>query len=313
MNKPGAHPMVTFGLPTVNSENRLSVLLDSLLAQTYGEFKILISDNASTDGTNELCKEYAAKDGRITVFRQPERICMRDNFKFLLDKADTKYFSWQSDDDFLADKWLEKTFGALEADPSIQMVCTVYTTEKNGEVGNMQRNSGINKNFEGRVSQIVDDKINTWFFIGINGLWHTDHLKKTFGRLVEVYQHENLLGTDTLLNFNVVINQNFGFINEHLFTKRTLTDQRTYLTDFTYRQRYEQSMRMIDPGIRYMMEVIELSKHDESTKRKLAAVVQRLGPKAVTNTTWARRMKWRLLPWYRKKTKSSSIESSIAG
>ena len=124
--------MITIGLPTVNSELRISAQLDSLLHQTHGDFKILISDNASTDGTYDICQEYCNKDSRVVVIRQPERLNMRDNFKFLLDKAETAYFTWQADDDILDIKWLEVTHGELESRPDMNMAFTDSTLEQDG-------------------------------------------------------------------------------------------------------------------------------------------------------------------------------------
>ena len=58
-------PLVTIGLPVYNSERYLRQSLDSLLAQTYSDFVLIINDNASTDGTPRICEEYAAADPRV--------------------------------------------------------------------------------------------------------------------------------------------------------------------------------------------------------------------------------------------------------
>jgi glycosyltransferase involved in cell wall biosynthesis len=64
-------PRVRIGLPAYNGERHLPAALDSLLAQTYGDFELIISDNASTDRTEEICREYAARDSRIRYHRSP--------------------------------------------------------------------------------------------------------------------------------------------------------------------------------------------------------------------------------------------------
>jgi glycosyltransferase involved in cell wall biosynthesis len=62
-------PQVSIGLPVYNCENFLAAALDSLVTQTFTDFELIISDNASTDGTSDICRDYAAKDPRIRYFR----------------------------------------------------------------------------------------------------------------------------------------------------------------------------------------------------------------------------------------------------
>ena len=301
--------MITIGLPTVNSELRITTQLDSLLAQTYEDFKILISDNASTDGTYDICQEYCKKDSRVVVIRQPERLNMRDNFKFLLDKAETAYFTWQQDDDILDQKWLEVTHGELEARPEMNMAFTDSTLEKDGVDKTSQKNYDINKDPLLRLRQLfLDRSYLLWMFVGIDGLWRTEHLQQCFGRLIQVYEHENLLGTDNLLMFISEINRDYSFIRQNLFTKRLLSDQRTYRTNYTYRDRYVQSRRMMSQSIVYMTEVINASDYSEEDKRKLIKLARSIARNTITNASWLRRLKWRMLPWYRKTSKSKAAD-----
>ena len=301
--------MITIGLPTVNSELRITTQLDSLLAQTYEDFKILISDNASTDGTYDICQEYCKKDSRVVVIRQPERLNMRDNFKFLLDKAETAYFTWQQDDDILDQKWLEVTHGELEARPEMNMAFTDSTLEKDGVDKTSQKNYDINKDPLLRLRQLfLDRSYLLWMFVGIDGLWRTEHLQQCFGRLIQVYEHENLLGTDNLLMFISEINRDYSFIRQNLFTKRLLSDQRTYRTNYTYRDRYVQSRRMMSQSIVYMTEVINASDYSEEDKRKLIKLAKSIARNTITNASWLRRLKWRMLPWYRKTSKSKAAD-----
>jgi glycosyltransferase involved in cell wall biosynthesis len=67
-------PPLTIGLPVYNGQNYLSESLDSLLAQTYPDLELIISDNASVDGTEAICRDYAARDGRIRYVRQQANI-----------------------------------------------------------------------------------------------------------------------------------------------------------------------------------------------------------------------------------------------
>ena len=62
-------PMLTVGMPVYNADSFLAKSLDSILSQTFTDFELLISDNASTDRTEEICQEYASRDKRIRYFR----------------------------------------------------------------------------------------------------------------------------------------------------------------------------------------------------------------------------------------------------
>lgn len=62
-------PLISIGLPVYNGERHIRQALDSLLAQNYGDFELIISDNASTDETQQICLEYAARDERIRYYR----------------------------------------------------------------------------------------------------------------------------------------------------------------------------------------------------------------------------------------------------
>ena len=62
---------VSIGLPVYNGEAFLTESIESLLAQTFDDFELIISDNASTDGTEEICRSFAAADARIQYHREP--------------------------------------------------------------------------------------------------------------------------------------------------------------------------------------------------------------------------------------------------
>lgn len=100
--KSAAIPKVSIGVPVYNGEIYIREALDSLLAQTFTNFELIISDNASTDGTEAICRKYAAHDPRIRYIRQPENRGALANFKYLLDEAAGEYFQWLGSDDCLS-------------------------------------------------------------------------------------------------------------------------------------------------------------------------------------------------------------------
>lgn len=113
----GAPPTLSVGLPVYNGEEYLPQALDALLAQTFTDFELVVSDNASTDGTAEICRDYARRDPRIRYVRQPVNIGIDPNHWFLAEQARGRYFKWASHDDLYAPDLLRVCVEALERHP----------------------------------------------------------------------------------------------------------------------------------------------------------------------------------------------------
>ena len=114
---PGQTPLVTLGLPVYNGEEYLRESLDGLLAQTFKDFELVISDNASTDATPEIIREYAASDPRIRYIRQAVNQGAVPNHNLLVREARGKYFKWAAHDDLYEPLLLERCVAALESHP----------------------------------------------------------------------------------------------------------------------------------------------------------------------------------------------------
>ena len=112
-----AGPPVSIGLPVYNGEKYLADSLESLLGQTYEDFELIISDNASTDGTAEICRRYGRQDPRIRYFRQSRNIGAGPNGNFVIDQSRGRLFKWASHDDVYAPDLLRRCIEALDAHP----------------------------------------------------------------------------------------------------------------------------------------------------------------------------------------------------
>jgi len=99
---------VSIGMPVYNGEAYIRNAIDSLLKQTLIDFELIISDNASTDGTESICREYAAQDVRIFYFRQKKNIGAAANFQFVVNHARADFFMWAAYDDTWAESYLRK-------------------------------------------------------------------------------------------------------------------------------------------------------------------------------------------------------------
>jgi len=107
-------PQVSIGMPVYNGEPFIRAALDSLLAQTFTDFELIISDNASTDKTEQICREYSAKDKRIRYIRQEINRGAMSNFQYVLDEALGEYFMWAAADDMWDSEFILKLIPLIE-------------------------------------------------------------------------------------------------------------------------------------------------------------------------------------------------------
>ena len=110
---------LTIGLPVYNGEDFLAESLESLLGQTYENFELLISDNASTDGTADICQRYARQDSRIRYVRQPVNIGLARNESFLMRQATGELFKLAAHDDLYARDLMKRCVEALDERPEV--------------------------------------------------------------------------------------------------------------------------------------------------------------------------------------------------
>lgn len=128
-------PRVTIGLPVYNGQNYLVETLESILAQTFTDFELVISDNASTDDTEKICREYAARDERIRYFRNSVNIGASANYNRAFELGVAPYFKWAAHDDLLAPAFLERCVQALDDDPDVVLAYTrAKAIDADGEV-----------------------------------------------------------------------------------------------------------------------------------------------------------------------------------
>lgn len=120
-------PPVSVGLPVYNGEAFLREALDSILNQTLSDFELIISDNASTDRTEEICRAYVKKDSRIRYFRNEKNIGAAGNYNQAFHASRGQYFKWAAHDDVCAPEFLERCVAVLESDRSA-VLCYPATT-----------------------------------------------------------------------------------------------------------------------------------------------------------------------------------------
>src|SRR6516164_10769129 len=112
-------PKLSVGLPVYNGENYLAEAIEALLGQSYEDFELIISDNASTDGTADICRRYEKQDSRIRYIRQPLNIGLAPNHNFVFRQARGELFKWASHDDLYARDLLKRCVDALDEFPHV--------------------------------------------------------------------------------------------------------------------------------------------------------------------------------------------------
>lgn len=112
-------PRVSLGMPVYNGESFLCEAIDSILAQTFTDFELIISDNASTDKTPEICQAYVAQDPRIHYYRNDHNLGGASNQSRVAELASGQYFKWVHHDDICAPEFLERCVEVLDQHPSV--------------------------------------------------------------------------------------------------------------------------------------------------------------------------------------------------
>jgi glycosyltransferase involved in cell wall biosynthesis len=172
-------PLVSIGFPIYNSGSLLKRALDDLLNQSYGNFELIISDNASTDDTWKTCQEYAASDPRIRLFQNTENIGALANFAHVLTLATGKYFMWAAHDDQWEANFIEECVTQLEAHPdsSLCFVQHIHFDDRTGKRSTINYPIGLQSPM---VWQRLQSLLLCWPLpnVIVYGLFRTDFLRR---------------------------------------------------------------------------------------------------------------------------------------
>lgn len=206
-------PLVSLGLPVYNGANFLREALESILAQTYPRWELILSDNGSTDGTPAICSEFAARDGRIRYYKHPVNMGATRNFNFTVALAKGSLFRWTAHDDVCEPELLERCVAGLLAHP--QAVLCHPRTRVIGPAGEPLYDYTVRLRTDSpRVEERYGDLISVdHACFAIFGLMRTDLLRRTplLGAFV---------GSDRNLLAELALHGPFHEIPEYLFRRR---------------------------------------------------------------------------------------------
>jgi predicted O-linked N-acetylglucosamine transferase (SPINDLY family)/glycosyltransferase involved in cell wall biosynthesis len=211
-----SQPLVSIAMPVYNGDRYICQALDSLLAQDYNNFELLISDNASTDSTAEICQKYAANNPKIRYFRNSTNIGAISNFNQAFKLSTGKYFMWAAHDDLWAPSYVSKCLAQLELHPNAVLCFSeIHVINELGYPINSEYNQfldTVGKDIPERIRRLTY-KLN--WYDAIYGLMRADALKKT-----------NLMsakyGGDVILLMELMLLGEFAKVPEKLFAYRLL-------------------------------------------------------------------------------------------
>jgi glycosyltransferase involved in cell wall biosynthesis len=206
-------PLISVGMPVYNGENYIEPAIESILNQTFDDFRLIISDNASTDRTEEICHKYTLKDTRIRYFRNQKNLGAAHNFNLVFKLSSSKYFMWAAHDDIYAPNFLSSCIKVLEQNAHV-VLCfakTKFIDEhgillKDYDYAPVVSSPSPTKRF---FQIVLDDYI----VVEIFGLIRSDILRKT--PLIGYYA-----GADKVLLGELALHGPFFEIPEYLFFHR---------------------------------------------------------------------------------------------
>ncbi|MCK4236674.1 MAG: glycosyltransferase family 2 protein, partial [Candidatus Krumholzibacteria bacterium] len=207
-------PRVSIGIPVYNGERYIAGTIDSILAQTFRDFELIISDNASTDGTSTICRRYAAADERVRYFRNERNLGAAKNFNLLFTHARGEYFKWAAADNLIEPTFLERCVEVLDARPD---AVVAYTKCKQiNDFDGTMRTIDTDRDLE---SADACERLHNLFLqvIGMQdtiwGLMRVSALQKT--RLIRSF-----VGADDCLLIELILQGPYVEVPEHLLVLR---------------------------------------------------------------------------------------------
>jgi glycosyltransferase involved in cell wall biosynthesis len=244
-------PTVSICLPVYNGEKYLGEAIRSVLEQDFEDFELIISDNASTDRTQEICRRALEGDCRVRYFRANVNRGLARNFNRAFAVARGRYSMWIGHDDLLGRAYVRECLEVLKKDPAA-VLCFAnanYIDDKGNVVKQVDpNNSGAPDRPSWRFHNVLYDGMCD----PVAGLMKTEVLKQT-------KLHGAFADSDRVLLAEMALRGRFGLVSDYLFSKRMHTQQ----TTSKYKDRRERTL-IFDPAragkisFPFMLEAMEL-------------------------------------------------------
>ena len=235
-------------MPAYNSARTLRSSIDSLLDQTFTDFELIISDNASSDATCAIVEEYAARDPRIVALKQPQNIGANGNYSAVFRAAKGRYFKWASSNDWCAPEFLGRCVARLENHPEAVLVAPRACLFTESPADAVTYPSDVPFDQPDAVDRLVVVCRNLALNNVLNGVVRTEVLRQT--RLIDHYP-----GADIVLVGHIALLGKIVLLDEHLFYRRMDRETATHLMtdDAIHLHHYpKKTLRALFPNWRFM-------------------------------------------------------------
>ncbi|HUW34679.1 MAG TPA: glycosyltransferase [Planctomycetota bacterium] len=207
-------PRVSIGMPVYNGERYLDEVLRSILAQDYTDFELIISNNASTDGTEAICREAARGDSRVRYYRNATNLGAAFNYNRVFELSSGRYFKWAAHDDLWEPTLLRRCVEVLDAAPDDVVLCypkTIQIDETGAHIGSYDDRMDIRLRQPHRRLQYLLK--NLQMCNAVFGLMRREELGST--RLIGRY-----VASDMVLLAELSLLGQFWEVPEELFLRR---------------------------------------------------------------------------------------------
>ncbi len=216
MEKIKNDPKICIGMFLYNEEKHLARAIESLLGQTYGDFRLIVWNDCSSDSTKDIVLRYAAVDKRISYFENRERMGYATNYQMTFGQADadTTYYAWAAGHDVHHSHWLETLVGVLVNHPEVVMA---YPLTR--RIGDNDENLNVPSLVFDTFGLDVKERIEALFKHGVGygnmiyGLFRADALRK-----IGIFH--KLLLPDVVLLWELALFGSFKQVNEELWFRR---------------------------------------------------------------------------------------------
>jgi len=209
----GGIPDVSIGLPVFNGSDFVADAIRSILNQTYADFELIISDNASTDDTSEVCRYFQQVDSRVRYVRQPQNLGAAKNYDTTFMLSNGRFFKWAAHDDVIEPTFLEHCVEMLDTHPEAVLACS-----KIGRIDGEGRVLGVD-DYHLRLEaqrpsvRFRDLVCRTYSPFQVFGVMRSEVLART-------KLHGNWIGSDRNLLAELALIGPFAIVEEVLFWRR---------------------------------------------------------------------------------------------
>ena len=218
---PTSTPRVSVGMPVFNGENYLEKAIEAVLAQTFDNLELVISDNASTDGTPDICRRYVHMDSRVRYLRNESNVGAALNYNYAFRHSRGEYFKWAAHDDIILPTFLERCIEILDASPEV-VLCFSRATIISADGNTIER---VENNPKIRFHQDLDLRIpkphqRLYRLIKNMGLCHPIYGVIRSSVLTHTRLIDGFVSSDVVLLCELAMQGQFCQLSDPLFARR---------------------------------------------------------------------------------------------